>query len=238
MTKPDIPQPESVESGSNQADTVPHRASQDQRVVNTIREARRMILKLRELPEAAEMMTSHGYDQTKLEEGLALCQAAFNAFDERSDRMAQKQHASAQLKEADLIAREIYADFKSVCQALFPEESDWTALAVEGTTPDDRNGFILKARDAYVGGQRPPYDQELGKYGFGSEVMQQAAATLDRLEAAEAAYRAEVELAKDSTKKRDAAADELRTWIKKFEAILKVVLKGKPSLVEILEHSD
>jgi hypothetical protein len=210
------------------------RAAQDVRVVNDIRESRRMILKLRELPEAAEMMVKHGYNETKLEEGLRLYQAAFDAFDARSDAMARKQHTSAQLRGAEITAREIYADYKSICRAFFPEEPDWTALAVEGATPRSRNEFILKARDAYVGGQRDPYAEELAFYGFGGETLQQADATIDALEQADAAYRAEIELAKDATSQRDAATEALREWMKKFVAVLEVVLKGHPSLVEIL----
>ena len=34
-----------------------------------------------------------------------------------------------------------------------------------------------------------------------------------------------------------AATDELRSWMKKFEAVLEVVLKGHPSLIEILGPS-
>ena len=196
-----------------------------------------MILKLHELPEAADMMAEHAYDEAMLEEGMALYDAAFDTFDARSDAITRKQHAAAYLRGADLTAREIYADYKSVCRVFFPEEPDWTALAVEGRVPTTRNGFILKARDAYATGQRSPYNDELTRHGFGDETLQQATATIDRLEQADAVYRAEIERAKDSTATRDSATAELRAWTKKFEAVLKVVLKGHPSLVEILRPS-
>ena len=239
MTIPEVLEPEVEEIDLEDLETeepeaIRRQAAQDTRVVNDIREAQRMVLKLRELPEAAVMMVEHGYDESKLEEGLALYQAAFDSFDARSDAIARKQRASAQLRGADLTAREIYADYKSVCRALFPDEPDWTALAVEGRVPAARNEFILKARDAYAGGQREPYAEELAFYGFGSETLQQATATIERLEQADAAYRAEIERAKDATSARDAATDELRDWMRKFVAVLEVVLKGHPSLVEIL----
>ena len=150
MTTPDIVEPEVeeievVDLQSEEPQAVRRQATQDSRVANDIREARRMILKLGELPEAATMMAEHAYDEARLDEGMALYQAAFETFDARSDAITHKQHAAAQLRGADLTAREIYADYKGVCRVFFPEEPEWTALAVEGTTPRPRNSFILKA---------------------------------------------------------------------------------------------
>lgn len=210
------------------------RAAQDQDLADTIREVRRMILKLGELPEAATLMSQHGYDQSGLQVGLDLYQAAFDSFDARSDAMARKQHASAALKGSELVAREVYEDFRTVTRPMFPGEADRTALGISGNTPSSRNAFIIHARDGYTSASRSPYAEVLSIYGFGPEVLKDALSTLDDLERADAVYRAAYDLAIASTTKRDQAGVKLQEWMRTFEGVLKVVLKGRPSLAEIL----
>lgn len=210
------------------------RAEQDQIIANAITAARQAIETVRADAEIGGILAQRGYNEAKLTEGLQLQEAAQAAFIVRQTAMAAQKQATAALTGADTTARQTYADFRETARAIFASSADRTALGLAGSVPKDTQKFVTLARASYTNARNEPYRSALATYGYLSETIAQALATLDALTITDETQNTAIGAAVQATAARDAAYKTLDAWMKQFKRIVKVALRTKPALAKKL----
>jgi hypothetical protein len=208
--------------------TPSRRADQDQVIANLITETRQMIEIARDDPAIAPVLAGRGYDAAALAAGLALQQAAQDAYTARQIAMAAQQQAAATAADALAAARAAYTDFRETARSTFSDPNVRTALKVTGVIPEDLQKFLTAARASYTAAQSAPYQATLATYGFPAETLASAVAALDALSEA---YKSQKAIGKDAvqaTSDRDAAVKALNQWAKQFKGIASVALRAQP----------
>ncbi|MGC1375227.1 MAG: hypothetical protein WA821_03335 [Anaerolineales bacterium] len=206
-----------------------HRADQDQIIANLITEARLMIEKARDDAEIAATLAGRGYDAAALAQGLALQQAAHEAYAARQAAMSAQKKASTAAEQALAAAHSVYMDFRETARANFSDSDTRTALGLTGKTPGDMEKFITTARISYEAAQAEPYQSTLATYGFPAAAIASALAALDALAEASKAQDDAISSAVKTTTARDAAVNALEHWIKKFKSIASIALRAQPT---------
>lgn len=207
----------------------PRRAEQDQATANLITATRQMIESARDDAAIAATLAGRGYDADKFSEGLALQQAAQDAFTIRQTAMAAQKQAAATLDGAEATAREMYLDFRETVRAVMTASADRTALGLTGKIPEDLQKFITTARASYTAAQSGPYAATLATYGFPAAAIAAAVAALDALSTADQAQTAAIAAAVQATANRDAAVKAVDQWSRQFKRIAAVALRAQPA---------
>jgi hypothetical protein len=186
-------------------------------------------------PEVDEAMEPRKYTKgEKVAEGRALLQAALDAVGGQTEEAGDRLSATADQR--DLLAHALYAPLAGTARAVFRDEREvLTALGLTGKHSktyagriERMRGFIAEARKA----------DRLARFADESEV---GAGELDDLEAAltaaERGMTAQDRTASRSqhaTGSRAAAFAALTKWMLKMQGHARVVLRGKPQLLETL----
>jgi hypothetical protein len=210
------------------------RAEQDQAIADSITAARQLIETARTDPEIAPLLAARGYDAAKLADGLKLQETAQAAFTARQQAIAAQKQATAALTGASLTARQTYTDFRETARALFTAVADRVALGLKGNAPDDTQKFITLAQASYTTARTEPYRSALAAYGYTTETIAQALATLDALIIADETQNIAIGAAHQATLDRNTAHKTLLAWLAQFKRIAKVTLRTKPALAKKL----
>jgi hypothetical protein len=203
----------------------PPRAEQDQKIANLITETKQMIGIAQDDTALSALLAARGYDAATLAEGLALQQAAQDAFTTRQAARAAQKQAAANATKAEDAARQAYADFRQTARVLFAVPADQAALGLTGNAPKDAQKFITLARASYAAAQSAPYAALLSRHGISG----QAVAALDAFSKAGEAQSAAAAAAVKATADRDAAAKALKQWSKQFKSIAAIALRAQPA---------
>ena len=214
--------------------TPARRADQDQAIANLITEARLLIEKARDDAEIAPALAGRGFDAAAFAQGLALQQAAQDAFDTRQSAMNAQKKASNTADQAQAAARSAYMDFRETARVNFRDSDARGALGLTGKIPGDMEKFITTARASYKAAQSAPYQATLATYGFPAAAIASALAALDALAEASKAQDDAISKAVKATTARDAAVEALEQWIKKFKSIASIALRPQPDQVKKL----
>jgi len=204
-------------------------AEQDQRVANFISETRQMIEVARGDPAIAPLLAGRGYDDAGLAAGLAIQQAAQDAYNARQSAMGAQQQAASAAAQALAAARATYTDFRETARSTFSNPNARTALGVTGKVPEDLQKFLTTARASYAAAQSAPYQATLATYGFPAATIASAVAALDALSEADNAQKTVGKDAVQATADRDAAVKALQQWAKQFKGIASVALRAQPT---------
>jgi len=90
----------------------PRKAEQDRQIADLITLAREKLETARDDAEIAPLIAAKGHTAQKLKEGLAVQQAAQDAFTARQTAVAAQMHAVAAGDGAETTARSAYSDFR------------------------------------------------------------------------------------------------------------------------------
>lgn len=209
-------------------------APQDQRMSDRIVATGQLIESARNDAEIAALLTAVGYDAAALDAGLALQQAAQQAFFARQDAMAAREQGALALKEARAAVRKTYANFRKIARALYTQPADRTALALTGNVPGDNQKFILIARTSYNAALNEPYQTTFATYGYPAATLNAALAELDAFSAADDTQNTTAAQAKQATADRNTAVKAMDAWVRQFTQIAKVALQPHPALYDKL----
>ncbi|HEX9952305.1 MAG TPA: hypothetical protein VGB53_11090 [Rubricoccaceae bacterium] len=188
-------------------------------------------------PEIAGAMTPRKYTKSgKVAEGRALLAAALAALEVQTEETGDKVLATDVQTDELGEAHGLYAALAGTARAVYMDDrAARVALGLTGTHDKSYVGRVRRMRDFVIEARKPHH---LARFADESDVD---AEELDTLEAAldEASARISGQdvsaiRAKGSTDGREAALAALVKWMLKMHGHARVVLKGRPDLLEML----
>ena len=214
------------------------RIPMDQRadIVDLIDTARTALTNADADPELAAELAEFGYTPEKLDEGdalLAALVAASAAMDREHGEADDATDAAATAFEK---ARRVYVRHVRLARIVFEDDPGRTStLGLRGRRPDDR-AKLLDAAESFYANALADADAVTALAGVNADTasLEAGRAALRAAEAARAAQAKEGGEAEQSTVARDAAADALRQWFKRFRRVAVVATEDTPQLRERL----
>ena len=209
----------------------PRRSTNDRRLAERIGRHRALILAVQNDPDAAALAASRGYSADRMQQGLALADAALVAYETR-DRDAGAHSASGQtLREQEAAAQRRVQDLRSILRAVYDDAPTRTALGVAAPrSATDRDAFFTETRATLHAARRAPYAAALADAGVTSDDLAALAETLDALETAAQARVSASGVQTTSTASRDEASDALQAWITRFRRLLRPTFRDAPAV--------
>jgi len=213
---------------------VKERAEQDQVMLDRIVAVGQALATAQADIEIMALLAPRGFDAAKLDEGLALQQAAQAGFSVRQTAMKTQGQISAIRNGAESAAREMYGEFRVNARRLFPAATDRTALNLSGSIPKDAQQFIGATQLSYKAAQTGLYAATFAANGDPAAYLTSALAAVAAFKKADEDQNAAIGAATKSTADRDAAFATLDKWQKIFERLAQTTLKSRPDLLKKL----
>ena len=219
-------------------------AVEDHAIEQYIIDSGRFLEEARVSTDISEKLFDYGFDDEELSIGMALQHAAMKAYcANHADCPPDRSAADEQLKSKIAEAREDFDEFRLVARAVFPALSDRVDLRVMGDVPDDLQRFVNMAHTAYTTAAEPPYSEKISKRGYPADKLKALHEFLDALAWLDAAHEAASEAADagepvatptDGKENRDAAYNELKTFMKEIKGVARAAFrKDTDALVKL-----
>lgn len=188
-------------------------------------------------PDIVEAMLARNYDAKKVGEGRARMAAAAGTIDAQSGRTGDRISATGKQRDRLGGAQALYSALAGTARAIFGDEPEaMTALGLTGSHRKTYEARLARMREFTVEARKP---DRLAR--FTEETTDVDETDFDALDAALAAAGTQISAqdgstyrAKGSTDSRDAAFQALEKWMLKMHGHARVVLKGRPDLLEML----
>lgn len=187
-------------------------------------------------PEMIALLTPYAYDETRLQEGLALYQEAAALFHASLTEQGEKLGATADLYDRWSESRELLADQMARARiALRGKTAALLTLRLNQRRARRQAEWIVQARHFYAGALN---DQEIMDALATMSITRQD--LLDGLEAVNAFEQARQRQAKESGdtqgafQARNEAQAALDRWVRDFRDIARLALRNRPQLIERL----
>ena len=211
---------------------VVERADQDKKKLDRIVASGQTLATSQADSEIMSALQPRGYEAAKFTEGVALQQAALNAYSVRQTAMKAQSQATSIRNGAESAAREMYSEFRYNAKKLFPTAADRTALNLNGVVLKDAQQFIGQARMSYLAAQGAAYAATFAANGYPAAYLTAALKALDDFKTADETQNAAIGAATKATADRDAAFAALDNWMKVYERIAGSALKKRPDLAK------
>lgn len=193
---------------------------------------RQFIETVRDDAEAAALLAGRGYSAEKIADGLALHDAAQQAYGGRDEATGARTAAGKALATADRDARKRLTELRSTLRALYDGQPEHlTALGI--TRPrlaDDRDTFLTESRATLAAVRRAPYAADAADAGQAAPALDAADAALDALATAASAHEHSDGGEEASTDARDAAYAAFQTWMTRFRRFVRLALRDHPAV--------
>ena len=211
---------------------------EDHAIEQYIIESGRLLEEARVSTDISETLFDYGFDDEELSIGMALQHAAMKAYcANHADCPPDRTAADEQLKSKITQARDDFGAFRLVARAVFPVMVDRVNLRVMGDVPDDLQRFINMAHTGYTTAAEPAYAEKLTRRGYPGEKLKSLHEFLDALTWLDAAHEAAAEAADADApapaqtpgkESRDAAYNELKTFMKELKGVARAAFRKNP----------
>ncbi len=187
-------------------------------------------------PAILAALTQYGYDEARLQEGLALCQEAEELVRLQQAEYGEQYQATAELNRAWDEANSLYTATLEIARIALRGNYDAAkALDLHGRRKRSFSGWFEQAVRFY----RNLLDHEewlaaMGRYGYTRERLEGELAQVEALLELERRQEDEKGDAQRATKLRDAKVDELNQWLADYKAVARIALRDDPQQLEKL----
>ncbi|WP_309718804.1 hypothetical protein [Armatimonas sp.] len=182
--------------------------------------------------EIKTLFAAMGVDQTRLQAGVALYQAAQVAVARRAEALGAQELATADFKQKLSAARPAVQRVKTVLQAAFPKDkARLTQLGLGGALPARATEYLESAERLFVT-LRANADIAAGlaQYGYNTAKLAEEEAFVLAADAANRVQEDAKGAAQQSTQEQNAALTALKDDLSVLVKLAKVALKDKPAL--------
>lgn len=185
-------------------------------------------------PELSEALAVFGYDEARLDAGMALYTAAAEAQQQQVREYGEQYAASDAFRAALDTAQAEYTRYVKVARiALKEDRGAYATLGLAGARKRTLAGWLAQARQFYTNAQASETVlAALGQFGVTQEKLTAGQAQVDEVESLSAAQKKETGEAQQATQARDAALEALDEWMGDFLAIARIALEDTPQLLE------
>ncbi len=187
-------------------------------------------------PVILAALTQYGYDEARLQEGLALCQETEELVRLQQAEYGEQYQATAELNRAWDEASTLYTATLEIARIALRGNYDAAkALDLHGRRKRSFSGWFEQAVRFY----RNLLDHEdwltaMGRYGYTRERLEGELAQVEALLELERRQEDEKGDAQRATKLRDAKVDELSQWLADYKAVARIALRDDPQQLEKL----
>ncbi|HQY93277.1 hypothetical protein [Caldilinea sp.] len=207
----------------------PHRQSQEQLVLLT--RFRQMRDGLANAADAFRLaMPSYGLTPAFLATGDSFYTAASDSIDARSTALVAAIEATAQQDRDHHLARTSYAAFRRVARTVVPAGPGRIALGLDELPPHRMDALVESAERILTRAQTEPYAALLASATYDVERLTETLAAVRALAASITAREVAARDAKHATEARNAAFDNLRTFINQVRVLVSAMLRLNPHL--------
>ena len=183
-----------------------------------------------------ETLTEWGYDKERLDQGMALYDAAQAIFQQHAVEFAEQLEATDAKHEKWQLASKPYMRYLKLARILFRDDRPArTALGLDGVRADDIAGWLSQAHVFYGNALKDESILEtLATLNISRDKLSDGAALVDALEEAEALRLKETGDTQQATEERQEKFDQLDQWMSDFLNVATVVFEDEPQSLEAL----
>lgn len=181
-----------------------------------------------------ERILSIGYDENRLNEGLAMQEKARESRERQLAAMNKAKALHTKLKETYKVNHDIYISDARLLRSTFHRNIPVKEkLGLYGRNKRSVTGYIERARTFYntILKEKDILDQ-LAQFNITAETIQEKLAGVAEVEKAYITFIDADRAAQDATDENDKELMKLRDWIRIFQDACRIVLRGKPQLKE------
>jgi len=197
-------------------------------------QSRLMLSNSRNDADIQPLLAPFGYDPERIDEGLALLDAAAEQMRTQQIEYAEQYAASTAYTEAVATLRATYARHVKLARVAFkPGTLAHSKLALTGVRRRDREGLLTQAEQFYrTLASETSLTETTARYTLDAEAVTAALAQVEAVKVAREAQAKEAGEAQQATKTRNAAIAEARAYMSDFRTIAKIALAEVPQLSE------
>jgi len=187
-------------------------------------------------PKIKEALADYGYNDKKLQEGLALYEAATQSFQTQQIEYGEQFDATQALQDLRETAYKSYIRLVKIARIAFENQSGIAAqLAINGPRKKDLIGWMEQADLFYKNAlSQPKVLKALEAYGITAEKIEVAQAEMVAVSQARAEQVKGRGEAQNATKVKEIAMNALDEWMSSFIKIARIALEDSPQLLEVL----
>lgn len=186
-------------------------------------------------PEVAAAMADFTYDSAKIAEGNAVLASTRAAFDFNKLEDDETAEARSEFNTSKKQLHETFKRHRKVAKAALVKDTVGLAKLIPGAIPKSYINWI-EANKKFYGLLKTDTEMlaKVARYKLGEEEVNQTLSLITTVENNRAVYLREIGESQDATKAKDAAMQELDTWMSEFYAVAEIALEDKPQLLETL----
>lgn len=190
----------------------------------------------RTIGEVQAALVPFGYDGARLNDALALVEAAREADAAQSIAYGHKVLATGALREATAALRARYLRHVKLARVAFAKGSAGHAtLGLAGDRADDLAGLLAQARTFYHALRDvPEFQATMARLTVDAAAVADGLADVEAVERARTAQAREIGDAQAATRHRDEAVARLREVWREFRVVAEIALEGQPQAREML----
>lgn len=189
-------------------------------------------------PELIDVLATYGYTPARLQQGVALRDAAQSAISRKLDAFSQKTAVrDTYFETMDTVHRSYVAHRKIARVALRDRRAELQALTLDQQcNKSSQDKWYAQAERFYSAAlSSPTVLAALQTYGLTSVQLEAGLAAIRGLASEDAQRKHAYSSSQDACHQCDAALEELKNWMKDFSQIARIALRDMPHLLGQLE---
>jgi hypothetical protein len=188
------------------------------------------------IPSIQQALAKYGYDQARLNNGLALYNEASRLNEFQKKEYGEQFEATDALHLAKAQAGKRYMKHLKIARVVLKNNRNaGESMQLHGDRKDSLSGWISQAKVFYANAlSNDSILANLAEFGLNRESLEPVQAAVLDVEQKYNAQLKEMGEAQQATKDRDTAFDLLQNWVSDFTQIARVALEEQPQYLEML----
>ncbi len=205
-------------------------------ISNMLKDAKLALTNSMSDPEIPGYVSLYGYDLTRLNEGMALYNAADRAVNALAAAIGGQKQATEELLKAQKKAILSYQDLSKIAKTLLKgDEGALSKLGLNRRMPRTTAGFTAAGNILFDNIQADPaIKAKLATRGYTEEKSASERANIVAFDQADTAQEAAKGANRNAAAEEAAALKKLNDWIAEYRKIAKIALREKKNLLEKL----
>jgi hypothetical protein len=187
-------------------------------------------------PQILTAVTPFGYDQTRMEAGLALFDEARLLTELQGKEYGEQYKATSTLEQTQAQADVAYRAALKIARVAFEgDDSARKALLLNGVRKKSMSGWLEQTRHFYNNLLRSPaFLAIMAAYNYPQAKLEAEAAMVEAVQTTHELQNKERGEAQAATKRRDAKLAEMDKWVAAYKKVAEVALAASPQAMEQL----
>lgn len=182
--------------------------------------------------EIQKKVVAFGYSQKRLQEGYSLLQQARALQELKADKYQEQRDLSRKINMDKKSAKASFMKHLSIAQMAFEDAPEIMERLRPKRVSSRLAEWVTQARTFYT--KIEPYAEQMERYQVNLAEMQETKARIDAFLTTRNQRLQKKGEAEESTRVRNKAIKDLKTWLKEFRSVARIALKDSPQLLEAL----